>query len=335
MKHFAIYLVLFATTVLGQTSYKPTADELRHEELGRRMRSRQINPADFFKEAANTKIVFYGQVVDRDGVPIEGAKVTYCPSLGLASGGSDPRYELATGRAGFFTIKSSGVGLYIQVRKEGYRSVEIPPALPASDGPAGRGRRFGSTGSFDYFNGLGHPELNHHPEEDRPVQFVLRKVGTIEPLKITEGLWFFKPPTEALKVSLEGNSSTAHSIKVICRSDCKANVGSKDYSRFKWSFELHVQNGGVIEQLDDGYEAPKSDYKPSLLLASMGESESRWMENFNEKKYYIRFDDGVCARIEISGGASYRRGENRPYVNVTSYLNPNPKSRNLETPPGR
>lgn len=320
---FVVSLVAF-----GQAPYRPTEEELRHQELLMRKRERSIDPLDFFQQIFSTKILFYGQVIDWNGIPVEGAEVTYSPAAGIeAFGGKTPKYTTTSGKNGLFDFKTTGIKVYVSVKKDGYRQVSDPALFAKEDALGGR---FGSSKNFDYFNGGGHPELNHHPVEKQPVQFVIRKIGKLEPLVHREASFPLTSDGRPEFVSLQG-ASGGHRISIICRSDCRGSAQKKDYSHFSWSFELMVENGGVIEQIDDGYEAPLVGYASSVVLASANTGDAQWSSRFNEKKYYIRFDDGVCARVIIEGRASYVAGENRPYIYFESYLNP--KSRNLETPP--
>jgi hypothetical protein len=95
-----------------------------------------------------------------------------------------------------------------------------------------------------------------------------------------------------------------------------------------------VENGGIQETKDEErLEAPESGYVPKVTMASMDVSAGNWSKDFWDKTYYVRFDDGVSASFRCQGGTSYQHDGDNPYVFFHSLLNPDPKSRSLETAP--
>jgi hypothetical protein len=330
----SLFAFLLAVSALAQSPVRIYDDEdKRQVELLRRLKARSIDYQDFLAQAFQTKIDFYGQVVDQDGTAIEGARVVYSPDGDLrALGGNSPRFEMMTVKDGLFAIHAKGSGMYVSVKKEGYRDVRIKVA-----GPIKPGDRVGSGQRIQYFSMVTGPEFNHRPVVDRPVQFTLRKVGKIYNLLATDKLLEPKSNGEPLRVSLNGNEGSGHEIQIICKSDFgRTPVQAGVPHKYAWSFEIVVENGGIQEMKDEeGFEAPESGYVPKLTMASMDATAEAWRKGFREKSYYVRFDDGVSAKVEIySGGASYEsRNADTPYVNFQSLLNPDPKSRSLETPP--
>jgi hypothetical protein len=325
---------LLALSALAQAPRRIYDDEdKRQVELLRRLEERSIDYQDFLAQAFQTRIDFYGQVVDQDGIAIEGARVVYSPDGDLrALGGNSPRFEMMTVKGGLFAIHTKGSGLYISVRKEGYRDVRIK--APGSIKP---GDRVGSGQRIQYFAMETGPEFNHRPVVDRPVQFTLRKVGKIYNLLATDKRLDPKSNGEPLRVSLNGNEGSGHEIQIICKSDfgrTPVQVGVPH--KYAWSFEIVVENGGIQEMKDEeGFEAPESGYVPKLTMASMDISAANWLNDFWQKNYYVRFDDGVCARFECQGGTEHGNGKDKPFVYLDGLLNPDSKSRSLETAPIR
>lgn len=337
---------LLAVSVLAQAPGRIYDDEdKRQVELVQQFKERRIDQKTFFARVFDTEIVFYGQVVDQNGVPIEGARVTYSSSMNfeVALAGRSPHFVTNSGKDGLFSIKTKGADLSVTVDKTGYRDVVsgISSRYRGPTRPTGPsinpGDRVGSSEKVLYFEMNGYPELNHRPVAGRPVQFTLRKVGKIYKLLATDKHLSPKSNGEPLRVSLNGDEGSGHEIQIICKSDFgRTPVQAGVPHKYAWSFEIVVENGGIQEMKDeDGFEAPESGYVPKLTMASMDATAEAWRKGFREKSYYVRFDDGVSAKVEIySGGASYEsRNADTPYVNFQSLLNPDPKSRSLETPP--
>lgn len=335
MKHNIILLAcLLAVSALAQSPARINDDEdKRQVELLRRLKTKSIDYQDFLAQAFKTRIDFYGQVVDQDGTAIEGACVVYSPDGDLrAMGGNSPRFEMMTVKDGLFAIHTRGSRMYISVRKEGYRDVRIKAA-----GPIKPGDRVGSGQRIQYFAMETGPEFNHRPVVDRPVQFTLRKVGKIYNLLATDKRLDPKSNGEPLRVSLNGNEGSGHVIQIICKSDFgRTPVQAGVPHKYAWSFEIVVENGGIQEMKDEeGFEAPEGGYVPKLTMASMDISAGNWLNDFWQKSYYVRFNDGVSARFECHGGTEHGNGKNKPFVYLDGLLNPDPKSRSLETPPIR
>lgn len=325
---------LIAISALAQSPGSVYDDEdKRQVELLRRLKTRSIDYQDFLAQAFRTKIDFYGQVVDQEGVAIEGARIVYAPDGDLrALGGNSPRFEMMTEKGGLFAIHTKGSGMYVSVKKEGYRGVRIKTA-----GPIKPGDRVGSGQRIQFFPMEAGPEFNHRPVVDRPVQFTLRKVGKLYDLLVTDARLSPKSSGEPLHVSLNGNEGSGHEIQIICKSDfgrTPIQVGVPH--RYAWSFEVVVENGGIQEMKDEeGFEAPESGYVPKLTMASMDASAANWSKDFRHKTYYVRFDDGVSARFECQGGTELGNGKDKPFVYLDGLLNPDPKSRSLEVGPMR
>lgn len=315
----------------GQGSYSPLPQEVEHAKLIQDKAKGLISLEDFYKSIFSTPIVFYGQVVDMEGKPVEAATVTYIPSSDLSSlAGKSARYTTLSDSRGMFTISTHGMDLYVSVSKDGYRPVQSAPSVLSSSGAKG-GQLVGSAKRFEYFNSKGRPELNHHPESGSPVRLVLRKIGKLEPLIHGEFKVRLQPDGTPKTWSLHAKGSPLHQVTMVCRSGATKQGTTAGYAPFDWEFEMKVEKGGILEQTDEGFEAPESGYVPSLIIASMKASAPRWLPRFDYKTYYIRFDDGVCARIQISGNASFSNVADNPFVGYESYLNPNPDSRSLET----
>jgi hypothetical protein len=347
MNHNIVLCVfLLGVSAFAQSPGRSYDDEdKRQVELVRQFKERRIDQKTFLARVFDTEIVFYGQVVDQGGAPIEGAKVTYSSSMDfeLALAGRNPELVTYSDKDGLFKIKTKGADLSITVDKNGYRDVvsDISSRHRGPTRPTGPsiqpGDRVGSSEKVLYFEMHGYPELNHRPVAGRPVQFALRKVGKIFKLLSTDKRLSPKSSGEPIRVSLNGNEGSGHEIQIICKSDFgRTPVQAGVPRQYSWSFEIVVENGGIQEMKDeDGFEAPEGGYAPRLTIASMDVSASRWSKDFGNKAYYVRFDDGVSARFKCQGGTEHGDGKDKPFVYLDGLLNPDPKSRSLETPPIR
>jgi hypothetical protein len=337
MNHTYIALTLFAAlTSFGQVPYQLTEDEKEQVELVERKKSGKIDPESFLNSGTSSNIVLYCKVFDQDGMPVGGADVIYSTTSNYrqALGATNTKRKLTTGDDGFFSIKTNGIELFVSIEKTGYRRSMVRRLNP--DEGLKAGERVGSSVLAQYFDMSGNPQRNHHPEEKRPVQFTIRKIGKLEQLKHVTGCFWVKSNGTPRSLSLEAKGSSIHCIEVICRSEYDRPVNSVGAPRrYDWSFEIRVEKGGVQEIKDDGFEAPLDGYRPSLLIAAMSADDSRWVDEIHGvKSYYVRFEDDVCARIKIVGGGTSLKGQiDDPYIYLESWLNPDPKSRNLETLP--
>jgi hypothetical protein len=266
-------------------------------------------------------------------MPVGGANVTYSTTSNYrqALGATNTKRKLTTGDDGFFSIKTNGIDLFVSIEKTGYRRAMVRRLNP--DDGLKAGERVGSSVLAQYFDMSGKPQRNHHPVENEPVRFTIRKIGNMEHLKQVSGRFRGLPPDGTPhRICLDGEGMGDHFIEIICRSEFDRPIGPLGSPRrYDWSFEVKVDKGGVQELKDDGFEAPLDGYLPSLVMAKMRAEDLRWYFRFSDKYYYVRFDDGVCARFRVTQGGVLVDEKHEPYVILKSWLNPNPKSRNLET----
>jgi hypothetical protein len=332
--HFLLLsaILSFSAALCGQAAYKPSVEENAQVELVRDLQAHRIDQLTFLNRVFQTPILFFGKVTDELGDPVGGATVTYTPSEGIrALDGKSQKYTLITGKDGLFTIKAKGSDMYVFVEKEGYRRVSVPRALQSID-PVKPGEKVGSSIKVRYFDMTGRPERNHHPLEAHPVQFVIRKIGKLAELKEVKSSYSLKSNGAACGISLDDTG--AHEIAVRCNSDharaAKSQGRTKPYS---WSFVIEVGLGGVLEVANDGFEAPVSGYLPSATIVSVSADSPRWDDAFRGKSFYVRFNDGVSAKVTFAGGTSHDNVSDSPYIYFHGLLNPDSKSRSLETPP--
>jgi hypothetical protein len=254
-------------------------------------------------------IEFYGKVIDQTGEPVQSAKVYY--SAADQYFGKSSKYEGVSDTQGLFSIKGiKGAGLYVEVSKPGY------DRLPNK-----------SYGGFGY----GMPSGNSPPSKDNPAIFVLRKKGQSEPL-ISED--------RDVKVSKDGTPvevdlSTGRSVGLgqgDVKIECWANnVGfdPNSHQPYDWRCRISVPEGGLTARQEEfAFEAPEAGYE-AFDEINMPQDAQRWRGDVT-KEYFLKVRGDRYARIKFR----ITTGRNQ-FASITSYLNPQPGSRNLEFDPAK
>lgn len=123
MKHAYLILLLARLAVFGQVAYQPTVEEQEQIELVEKKKSGKIDPVSFFNRATSSKILFYGQVFDQDGMPVGGADVIYSTTSNYlqALGATNTKRKLTTGDDGFFQLRPMALTCLFPLRKQGIR----------------------------------------------------------------------------------------------------------------------------------------------------------------------------------------------------------------------
>jgi hypothetical protein len=254
-------------------------------------------------------ITFYGLVLDQRGNPIPDAVIAYQAHNSPTSTGA--KNELRSAEDGRFSIVGErGLSLYVSVSKIGYR--------PFQD----EASRSKTARSFGFGVNLGGG--THKPDQAKPEIFELQKIGKLEPLVVLPERDFRIPSDGTVRsFSLHPDRANEYMVQFLCMSEASKAELNQPYN---WRCELTVQGGGVFEAKGmDGFEAPEDGYR-SIDIVTMTDkmSRSKWKDRF-QKYYFIKFDDGVFARLSVRMYA----GKN-PSIVVQSWLNPKPGSRNLE-----
>ena len=262
-----------------------------------------------FIDAFATPITFYGRVLDQNGHPVSGAAVKVAAN-DKPFGGRPSQYVLETDETGSFAISGIvGLTLAIEVSKAGYEV--IPPA----DG------KVTSSGLFDY--GLSSNREKPRPSKDTPVIFTLRKPGIREPLiKVNQRHFRIARDGSPLLISLDPEQ--AHKVILRCWThDVSRPEGQRQYD---WHLEITAQDGDLVRRTDGlNYEAPAQGYMGSDAIDMPASLPANEWHGIVERSYFIRFNDGVFARVtfEIHAGGDH-------FVVWSSFMNPRKGSRILE-----
>lgn len=259
-------------------------------------------------------LVFYGRVVDERNVPVSGARARFSLTDNPNPNGSGTRGETESDQDGRFVIRGRGMGIYVEVTKEGYYRV------PEIDG------KRGSYGHFRNHKSLGDTDLPM-PTEDQSAIFVLRKMGETVPLVHVAQRSIIVPkngtPTEIDLGTGEVVAAGKGHLRVEVWTQNQGLNPNKGL-HYDWRCQLTIIGGGLVERTGQfNFEAPERGYAATAELAQAATAE-RWRQNM-AKQYFVRLADNRFARIDFEMIAS---GDH--FIVLESFLNPEPGNRNLE-----
>lgn len=260
----------------------------------------------------------YGLVLDTEGNPIAGARVSYSVGNKVVNtdsviGSTDG--ETLSGTDGRFEIRERGIGVSVRISKEGYYQIL------GADEPYASARGF--------YNG-DHPGKSDElpPPASAPAIFVLRKMGNAVPL--------VQLPRRSILVSKNGTpaeiSLATGKTAPAGKGDLRVEAWTNDETpnakgRYDWRCRITIPGGGLTEAKGNfAFEAPSDGYAESIELGEKAD-QPRWLGDA-ERQFFVRLADGRHARIKfrmIAGGDHF--------FLIESALNPEPGSRNLEAAP--
>lgn len=258
--------------------------------------------------------VFWGKVVDERDTPVAGAKARFSLMNNADPNGTGTRGETESGQDGSFVINGRGMGVYVEVSKDGYYRV-----------PELAGKR-GSYGGFRNHQNLGNNEVPI-PTEDKPAIFVLRKIGETVPLVHVGQRSIIVPkdgkPTEIDLSTGQVSAGSKGRLRVEVWTQNEGMNPNKG-QHYDWRCRLSIVGGGLIERRDAfDFEAPENGYAPAVEFGQAATAE-RWRQNM-ANQFFVRFADNLYARINVE---MITNGDH--FIVLESFLNPTPGSRNLE-----
>lgn len=250
-----------------------------------------------------TKIEFFGKIVDENEIPVEAAQVDFACN-DLSETGTSSYHATSDGR-GLFSINGiQGKLLTVKVSKAGYYSSKR------------------DNDSF-YYAGLNE---NFRPDASNPIIFRLKKIGQSERLVVMDYPGFAK----IAKFSRDGTPVEFDLLKGTLASVGTGQVkfeffGSpveKTTKKFDWRLKITAV-GGLFETDDEfPFQAPETGYVPAVAIDMPASLNDDW-KNEVKKKYFVRLGDGRYGRIE------FRLMARNGVVTLQSAANPS-GSRNLE-----
>lgn len=265
---------------------------------------------------ANRPISFYGKVIDQDGNPISGVKVTlqirYMKEVGpVGIGDTFSEPTLTTGADGLFTLtdaKGSLLGLKA-LKKDGYEP--SPKAF---------------NGTYWYWR----DKEPYQPKAERPEIFRMWKKAGAE--KLVDHDKMTRIPYDGTSVTFDLLTSdkvqSGGDLRVtLVRNPREITYGQRNY---KWTLTVEAVDGGVIESSDEQmYRAPLEGYQPKLVV-HMSANDQKWTD-----------EKSVALYLKSRGGKHYGSvkldvmvGSDKPTTGLSfrSFINPS-GSRNLEYDP--
>jgi hypothetical protein len=246
---------------------------------------------------------FYGKIVDQDGLPVEGVRVTAgvgtIVSFAESGGGKYYTVSDARGRFSFTGIHGAGCGYWLE--KEGF---EFNRLLPCAVRPK------------DFV-----------PDPNKPVVFPVWRLRGPESLS-----------SYRIEVRLAPDGTPRNLDPATGRKDVGALVATytrrpvnpKQGEPYDGTLTMEINGGGFVDVTGTvsfgpyyPYDPPSTGYKPSVSI-DMPATRRTWGQGHGA--YYI-FDGKHYGfiRVELSGGDFQRR----PYLDVHCDVNPS-GSRNLE-----
>ena len=253
----------------------------------------------------NARIEFYGRVIDQEGKPLKGAKVSYKIQM---AGDLQPQFGLRRRDQGavntrddgtFEILKKKGMNLDISaIELDGYREAQ---------GGTRRGYSYGS-GS-----------VQHAPDPSRPVDFLLISQDASK-LVGNEHKLAFKWDSSPVSVPIGDTGDTI--VFIPRRKRLNGEIMDLD-----WSLDLSVTQGEILRMPKDApLIAPLDGYQKILNYGSLA-SDPKWSDGFGQESLVFRTQDGKYGRIELDLYVDREIDSTAAYVTV--HLNPS-GGRNLE-----
>jgi hypothetical protein len=246
-----------------------------------------------------TQMAFYGRVVDQNNEAVAGATVELQWTDLSITGTS--KYQTISDATGLFKMENAqGKNLgVIQLRKQGYIL-----------SPSNR-RNFEYAAFFD--------KTYHLPDPNNPVIFRMYKRGASEPLIVRSGKMQV-PDNGSVKINLLANEQDESNSQLII--DLLSN---SDRTGRSWNARLRVPSGGIQQTAEEfATLAPESGYQPEITIDQTSHLPDGQSGNlYKGGRFYLQTPSGYAV-IDIQMVA----GNNS--LRFSSYLNPNPTSRNLE-----
>lgn len=227
----------------------------------------------------NVPVSFWGKIVDQNGTPISGVRVSMTVrhwqfSVESGPAASHLKFEAKTDAEGKFQLTGAqGDSLRLEaVEREGYR---LSPKAP-------KGFLYGDI-----------PKA-FLPDPNAPVVIRMWKVGPAAPLVSCNTLFGFTPDGHRYTLDLLSNKKAEGEQQngdLIVSMERPAKVVPRQ--KYPWTLRLRAIGGGLIETKDEFmYQAPESGYQPEIVL-QMDPQKPDWA-GVVTKDFYIRSRDGAA-----------------------------------------
>jgi hypothetical protein len=267
--------------------WTPTAEELRRIE--------------------ETEAVFYGRVIDQYGEPVTNVKIRFTPADQGRNGLYQTWFVQADSKGAFAIRRKNTPAVRI--------SVEVPPGYYGTNE---RGGEF----AFPETPVSLPPALRknllppHRADPANPVIFKLKKMGPTEPL-----IYWRQSRVLGEENTFQVAPDPGHRLllkfwvdPVPKRSDPISQMPFYD-----WGCEISVPSGGIVARTNpEAFDAPVDGYTDQIRFDYPAEMDARDYKLGLNREFFLKFDDGRFARIEVSMDSRPQR----PFATVVSWFNP-------------
>ena len=262
---------------------------------------------------SQTPISFFGKVIDQQGAPVAGVKVTATAEVvrRFMEENWVRQSTLSDSRGLFQFVGLHGQSLSVFLEKAGYQY---------------------KSNNLVYEYSIHSPEKERHrPDPAAPVVFTMAKLKGAEPLihyRVRIDAPVNGSPTSFDLLTGKKLPSGGDVVVKVDRQPEHIQRGQ----RFDWKATIEVPGGGIAE-LNDAYptEAPADGYEPQFTI-EMPAAGKEW-EDSATHSFYLKLRDGkFYARLRLEITADYEP----PPTGVTleAWVNPS-GSRNLEYDPAK
>lgn len=261
-------------------------------------------------------IDFYGKVVDQNGAPVAGAKVSGGVMVQTKwMNGTIGNHYTTSDATGLFSFKGlAGRDISIWIEKPGYEFENMKQQT-----------------LFKYSLLSPEPE-RHKPNAGAPVTFTMWKSQGAEPLVSANKFFGIKADGTPFTIDLlhgrksEGRSADGDLIVTIMQPP-----QITDGQRFDWSFTVEAIGGGIAGAAETQYlnQAPADGYEPQI--SQEVKAVDREWSDVVRKTFFVKSRGGnqfACVNAEI-----HSNYQGAAVFSVRYLVNPKAGSRNLEATP--
>jgi hypothetical protein len=255
------------------------------------------------------RIEFWGQVVDQDGHPVEGAEAE-CSWTDDSEQGHSQKVVTTDSRGVFHLRGDAGYHLHVRVAKLGF--------LSSTNNRTG----FFYTGEKPSFR----------PNPEQPERFLLFRKQGAEPLIRVGGAGLggmkefrlAKDGSPATVSLLDGQASPPRDGHLRVR--CWTSSRDSQFGKYDWRCQIEIVGGELQEIKNEfGFRAPEHGYAAAWEFET-GRTRADWAARL-DRRFYYRLQDGRFGRFEIHINTIAEH-----FFAIESFLNPT-GSRNLEYDP--
>lgn len=248
-------------------------------------------------------IDFYGQVLDQNDQPVAGASISISWT-DLSNNGVSKR-KLVSDADGLFSIsKVEGKNLGVDsIKKEGYVASGV--------------------GQTDFEYAAFFDEHYYIPNAKFPTIFRMYKKELAEPMIVVSGKYRI-PADDTFAIDLKTGQQGGNDLSIEI-------LNNSDPTGKRWAVKVKAPSGG-LQVAEDEFSAvaPEFGYESEIVIDEDTKQPLGFQSGslYKGGRFYVKTNSGyalVDFRM-VAGKKSFR---------LTSYLNPNPNSRNLEFDPAK